>query len=161
MEQRNWQVWLAIALGGLALIVALSGRSAPIVQNYEFARPDVGSYAQAPQPPQAPEAPQAVRPGPWEQAGPGRDGYREFRGSEHDGYAYREYSGSVDGREGRFSGMHGREGFRGGPFQHRPFFGPFVLISILFKIVGIGALLFLLIRLFKKQKASASPAAGS
>lgn len=151
MEQRNWQVWLAIALGGLALLVALSGRSAPIVQNYEFARPDVGSYAQPPQPPQAPQAPQAERPDFGRHAGPGPDS----------GF-YREYRGSNDSREGPFMGMHGRDGFRGGPFGHRGFFfGPFVLISILFRLAGVGLLLFLLVRLFKKQRASATPPAGS
>lgn len=159
MEQRNWQVWLAIALGGLALIVALSGRSAPIVQNYEFVRPEVGSYAQPAQPPQPPQPPQ---PGAWQRSDPaGSDSFREFGGSNHGAYSYREYSGSVDTGEGRFSGMHGREGFRGGPPHRHGFFGPFVLISILFKLVGIGALIFLLVRLFNKQKASAAPPAGN
>lgn len=161
MEQRNWQVWLAIALGGLALLVALSGRSAPLVQNYEFARPDVGSYAQPPQPPLPP---QAVQPGMEQPVGPDAgSGFRyEYRGSDSDRPSQREFRRSDDNRHGPFMSIQRYEHFRGGPFGHGPFaFGPFLLISIAFKLAGIALLLFLLVRLFKKQKASATPPAGN
>ena len=124
--------WIAIALGGLALFVALSGR----MQSHggRFSGPQ--GYNRPPAYQAAPEAPNTPpgqfdprgQVGPQDQAGPrGRFG-------PHDGF------GPRDGFEGQMRGDGPRHGF---PF----FFLPFMLFGGLIKIAFVVLLVWLGLRL--------------
>ncbi|MBX0327502.1 hypothetical protein K2Z83_07395 [Oscillochloris sp. ZM17-4] len=142
----NWQGWVAIALAGLALMVAVGGRS------------PWGSQQQMPmwagqQPmramPQAPNAQQA----------PNAPGGRSFgRGQDGQGFM----PGQRDPRS--MMGQRGQGDFRSGPMgmmdrHSRPgFFGFFGMIFGLAKLIGLGLLAWLLLRMFN-QRRSAPPAA--
>lgn len=141
-RNRNWQGWVAIALAGLALIVALGGRGPWGGQRMAMwaERDAAQAVPAAPAAPAAPQvAPQAPEAPFGRGFGRGQDGPRFMHG------------------QGEF-----RE-FRGGPpmmmGRHGPgIFGILGLIFGLAKLVALGLLAWLLLRMFN-QRRSAPPAA--
>lgn len=144
-NNRNWQGWVALALAGLALMVALVGRNpAPNV---------TVSVGQAPVAPAAPGAPPAPQP-PFfggRGQGPGQD----WRGSQQ--------SAPPFGSEARgFGRQHGHMDHFG-PMGHRhgfPFFLPFMLVGGLIKLAGVALIVGLLVRYFRSRRDRPQPPAG-
>ena len=134
-RQRNWLGWAALALAGLALLVALGGR---------FGGPRMMAYVQAPA---APAAPRFERGQPMPFADE-RD--REFA---------RPGRG---GPEGFAPGFHGRghQGFAREGFGHRlGLLGfAFALVNTLAKLVALGLLAWLLLRFFQQRRNGPPPA---
>jgi len=146
-RNRNWQGWVAIALAGLALIVALGGRSpwgsqqsnrmmwAAGDTGAQQGGPGFGSAPQAQVAPQAPQAPQAP-------ASP-----RFGRGQGGQGFG----PGQGDHRGMMGQGMMGRHS---GPGM----LGIFGMLFGLAKLIAFGLLAWLLLRTFM-QRRNAPPAA--
>lgn len=134
-RNRNWQGWAALVLAGLALVVALGGRSP--WGGWGESRHMLYAQAQAvPQAPQAPAAPAMER-------------------------AMQEHMRAMGGH-GRM--LEGR-GFEGGPMMGRghggfSFFGIFGMIGGLVKLISLALLGWLLFRLFtqRRQQAAATAA---
>jgi hypothetical protein len=142
-QQRNWLSWAALALAGLALLVAFSGRfSGPrMVYSYESAPPAM---------PMAPAAPRFER------------GHGD-RVMPFDEQLEREIGPRGRGGEGFGPGFQAR-GFDHGPgFGRGHGFGPlgmiFGLLGLLSKLAALGLLAWLLLRLFQQRRAGAPPAA--
>jgi hypothetical protein len=138
-RNRNWQGWAAIALAGLALLVALGGRGPWGGGQMSWGRGEQ-QYA-APPAPAAPQGPGNFRP---EQDGQGR-GHGDFRFAQ--GQTPPRFFGA--GPQGG-PVMHGR--------GHPGIFGIFKLLSGLTKLVALGLLGWLLLRLFT-QRRNTPPAA--
>lgn len=128
-RNRNWLGLVAVALAGLALVVALAGRLGP----------GQIAFVQAPQAQQAPQAPDT----------------RGFPGRGDQGVAPGFQRGQGDMHPGR---GHGRPDFAPGFAQGRHgfgLFGPlamiFGLVNFLAKIAALGLLAWLLLRLFQQR----------
>ena len=147
-RNRNWQGWVAIALAGLALIVALGGhmpwggqQSNRMMMWSRGAQQGGPGFDNAP--PAAQVAPQAPQAAPQAPAGPGRG---RGRGQ-----------GNVQGNQGMMGqgmmgqGMMGRRGGLG-------MLGIFGMLFGLAKLVAFGLLAWLLLRMFMHRR-SAPPAA--
>jgi hypothetical protein len=124
----RWLGWIAIALGGLALLVALGGRMQPHWVRYHgppaFQAGPRGQFGPDAQPgPQGQFGPREQF-GPWDQAGPrGQFGPREQ-------FEFRRHWGGPS---------HG----------FRFFFFPFMLIGGLLKLLFVGLLIWLGLRLIR------------
>jgi hypothetical protein len=136
-RNRNWLGVVAVALAGLALVVALAGRFGPGLDRIAF--------VQAPQAPQALQAPQAPQ-APDMRGLPGRGDQGVAPGFE------RGQGGFHPGRG------HGRPDFAHGFARDRHgfgLFGPlamiFGLVNFLAKIAALGLLAWLLLRLFQQR----------
>lgn len=148
-HNRNWQGWVALALAGLALMVALVGRNpSPAVTIAVGA--DAGQ-AQA----------QPAQPAP-------PFGGRDWRGNAQTqpanpqgrGGDWREYDqqGPGFGPNAPFPGRghHGDFG-PGRPGHGFPFFLPFMLISGLIKLAGVALVVWLLARWFRNRRNHSQP----
>lgn len=145
-RNRNWQGWVAIALAGMALLVALGGRG-------PWNRDEMRAVATQP-PPAAMAAP----------AAPGDRFERPFAQDEFRAGP----SESFHGPDGFRDGPDRDEFFHGGPqrweqgFGHGPhgfgLFGLFGLLGGLMKLVAFGLLAWLLLRVFN-QRRNTPPAA--
>lgn len=145
-DNRNWQGWAALALAGLALMVALFGRNtAPSVT---ITMPNGPSAAQTePQVPPVPPS-RAARP----DVGPGwlepQFGPRQQPGFGP-GFGDRGPRGSWD-RRPDFGERHG---FYRAPWHHHPpFFAPFFLLFGLVRLAGVALLVWLLIKFFQGRR---------
>ena len=147
-RNRNWPAWGAFILAGLALFVALGGRSHGFERRW--AERDV--IAVAPQAPGAPQAPQTM---PFD-----REMQREMYGRDN-AEGFRFGHGPMGEREGFAMGgprgWHGEE-FRNGPRGGHGFFGPLALLFGLSKLIGFGLLAWLLLRMWSNRR-GAAPAA--
>lgn len=124
---RNRLGWIAIALAGLALIVALSGRHQE--RRWRGFGPDEynGAYGQQVVPPQAaPAPPQQAVPRPRQDFGP----------QAGPGY-----------REGAFQGWRGRGGGFGGFTRW-----PFMLIGGLFRLLLLALLIGLVLKFLGRRR---------
>lgn len=134
-RQRNWLVWLALGLAGVALLVALGGRFGG--QRFGFGVPAVAVTA--------PEAPRFADE-------------RELRRGPGGPPAFADEIRRGDGDRA----FHGR-GFDGPGFGHRHGFNPlgmiFGLVNFLTKLAALGLLAWLLLRLFQQRRNEAPPAA--
>jgi hypothetical protein len=145
-RNRNWQGWVAIALAGLALIVALGGR-APwggrqsnmmTWSTSDNAPPMVQAI---PVPPQVQQAPQAQQAPDGPRFGRGQGGHNFFmRGQDNP------------------QGMMGHGEFRAGPMGRHGgpgIFGIFGIFGMLFglaKLLALGLLAWLLLRTFMQRR---------
>lgn len=151
-RQRNWLGWAALALAGLALLVAVGGRFGGPRMAFGYADHMMMAREAVPAAPAAPAAPQAPR----FERGPGAQGV-PFQG-QLDREPRRGH-----GDQGFGPGFHGRGGpgfaFRG----ERHGFGPiamiFGLFSALTKLAALAMLVWLLLRLFQQRRAGPPPAA--
>jgi hypothetical protein len=144
-RNRNWQGWVAIALAGLALIVALGGHMpwGGRQRNMMMGAAGQPGAWQAPQGPQAPQAPQ----GPQAPAGP-----RFGRGQ---GQGQGKGWGMMG--QGRGQGMMGQNQFRAGPMGRHGGPGIFGIFGMLFglaKLVAFGLLAWLLLRTFMQRRSA-------
>ena len=149
--------WIAIALGGLALFVALSGRMQ--MQGGRFSGPmgyygpqnfQTGPGMQGQSGPQGQFDPRGQY-GPGSQAGPGMQGQFDPRGQVPQVQAgpQGQFGRGPRGQFGPHGGFQGQMGW-GGPHRGFPFFLlPFMLIGGLIKIAFVGLLIFLGIRLIR------------
>ena len=141
-RNRNWLSWAALALAGLALLVALGGR-------FGGPRLAYGSLPAAPAAPAAPLPPDA-------RFEPGRgDPSIPFAG---------ELEREIGPRARGFEGFGHHHGFRGPGFERgHGFFGPlglfFGLLGFLTKLAALGLLAWLLLRLFQQRQNGPPPAA--
>jgi hypothetical protein len=139
--QRNWLSWAALALAGLALLVAVSGRFSGPRMAYSY-------EAAAPAAPMAPAAPRFER-GHGAQVMPFDQQFEREMGPR--------------GRGGEGFGFQAR-GFDHGPgFGRGHGFGPFGMIfgllGFLSKLAALGLLAWLLLRLFQQRRAGPPPPA--
>lgn len=126
-RQRNWLGLIAVALAGLALLVAIGGRL------------DQGSrwmaFRELPAPPAMPAQPAAP----------------SMRGEGRFEHGTRPELAQGFEREERFAGRHG-PGFG----HHGSWFGPigmiFGLLNLLTKVAALGLLAWLLLRLFQQRQ---------
>lgn len=121
-RQRNWPGWAALLLAGLALFVALGGRS-PFSNVAERAAPWVEPPRAAPAAPDFRERADALR--------------EEFR------------QGRFDGERRVWSDAHPRD-FFGPPWY--AIFWPLKLLFGLAQLVALGLLIWLLFRLFSQRR---------
>jgi len=132
--------WIAIALGVVALVVALGGRARPMGWYNYGPQYGYGPPAMAPQAPQAPQAPGPQQwntpQGPGQQAGP-----QQWAGPRGD--------------RGFGPGGHGPRGF-GGP-RHFGWFFPFMLIGGLFRFALFALLIALVARWFFRRRGHQDP----
>ncbi len=129
----NWQGWVAIVLAGLALMVALGGRSSWGGRPQMTMMWSDGQSAQAvPAAPSAPQAPNAM---------PGGRGFG--RGQSSQGFT----PGQGNFRSGPM-GRHSRPGI----------FGVFGMLFGLAKLAGLGLLAWLLFRMFAQRRNGTPPA---
>jgi len=138
----SWQGWVAIALAGLALVVALGGRMSWGNQGQMMGMWPDRQAVQAQPAPQAQAAPQA----------PNASGGQSF------GRGHRGMMGDGQGMSGM---MGGRGDFRSGPMDRHGMPGMFGLFGMLFglaKLVGLGLLAWLLLRLFTQRRNAAAAA---
>lgn len=136
-RKRNWLGWAALALGALALVVALGGRFGP--GNRMSMMNDMRAVPAAPAAPQAPDMPYGRM---FERGEPGERGPMAFRGE-------RDESRFMQGRHG--------ESMMGGMMmeRHRPgmgLFGFFWLLKSLGQLVALGLLAWLLLKLFNQRR---------
>ncbi|NTU80183.1 MAG: hypothetical protein HGA45_12380 [Chloroflexales bacterium] len=136
-RNRNWLGLIALVLGGLALVVALGGRFGPhMAYSYQAAVPAV---------PAAP-APDAR--------------FERGRGGPPAFFSQREPQGMARGDES-FGRGHGPMMGRG--FGRGHGFGPlgllFGLVNLVTKLVALGVLAWLLLRLFQQRRNGPPPAA--
>jgi len=137
----NWQGWVAIVLAGLALMVALGGRSS---RGGQQQMPMWSAQQSAPAVQAAPQAPGAAQ-APNMMSG-GRGFGRGQSGQAQQGFA----PGQGDFRSGPMGmmGRHSRPGI----------FGIFGILGMLFglaKLVGLGLLVWLLFRVFTQRRNAA------
>lgn len=148
-RNRNWLGIVAVALAGLALVVAIGGRFGPGGRQMAY------YYGQAPQAPAAPQAPQAPLPpmgeGRFER---GPDGFHGRGGPESFGPGFHGRGGPEGFGPGFAQGRHG--------FGHG--FGPlgmiFGLVNFLTKVAALGLLAWLLLRLFQQRQVPPAAPAG-
>ncbi|NNJ10771.1 hypothetical protein EKD04_010565 [Chloroflexales bacterium ZM16-3] len=142
----NWQGWVAIALAGLALMVAIGGRSPWGSQQQMPMWSGQQSMRAMPQAPNAQQAPDA-------------SGGRSFgRDQNSQGFV----PSQRDPRS--MMGQRGHDDFRSGPMgmmdrHSRPgTFGIFGIFGMLFglaKLIGLGLLAWLLLRMFSQRRNAA------
>jgi hypothetical protein len=135
-NNRNWQGWIALALAGLALLVALGGRNSGSAVTVRVEGPgDAQAWAQ----PVNPRAQQGPRwhdewraPAPPNAPGFGPGAQRFERGFH-----------------GGFDREHRGHGF--------PFFLPFILVGGLIKLAGVLLIGWLLLRFFRSRRDRPQP----
>lgn len=152
MERKpNWLGIAAVAIAGLALLVALGSA-------FRGGRDMFMAYGQAPQAPQAPQAsqaPQAPSGGRFERGqGAVPPGWREDQGREQ-GPAFAQ--GHHGRGEGFGPGFHGRD--RGG-FPFGPLGMIAGLVRFLVNLAALGLLAWLLLRLYQQRQAPRAAPAG-
>ncbi|NTV64442.1 MAG: hypothetical protein HGA65_13020 [Oscillochloris sp.] len=136
----SWQGWVAIALAGLALFVALNGRmsSGSMAWGSQAQTMPMWSSQQA-----APAAPQAADDTTGQSFGRGHHGMR----GDGPGMSEMMSQGRGDFRSGPMMSHHSKPGF-------------FNIIGMLFglaKLVGLGLLVWLLFRIFSQRRNAATP----
>lgn len=137
-RKRNWLGWAALALGVLALVVAVGGRFDPGGRMMAYAVPQVPAAPAAPQAPAAPFGPRFERDERGPMAFHGQRDEMRFRHERH-----------ADGMM-----MMGRHG---GPWMG--IFGLFGLLKALGQLVALGLLAWLLLKLFNQRRNGPQPAA--
>jgi hypothetical protein len=141
----SWQGWVAIALAGLALVVALGGRS-----SWGNQRQMMPMWSQ-----QQPQQAQPAQPAPQVQAPNNSSGQNFGRG-------HRGMMDNGQGMMGNGQGMMGRgDKQRGGGMMmgRSGMPGIFGMLFGLAKIVGLGLLAWLLFRMFTQRRNAAQPPA--
>jgi hypothetical protein len=162
-RNRNWFGIIALILGGLALVVALGGRFGPRMAYNGMG--GMGDYQNAaPAPPAAPAAPAVpVPPAP-----PAPPDARFGRGRGGPPAAFSQQAGPGAERMGRGNqgfgpghGPMGRDFGQGRSFGHGRGFNPLGLLFGLFntvsKLVALGLLGWLLLRLFQQRRSGPAP----
>jgi len=145
----SWQGWVAIALAGLALVVALGGRSSWGNSSWGNQGQMMPMWSNQQAAPHAQVAPQAQAPN----NNPGQNFGRGHRGM----------MGNGQGMMGNGQGMMGRgDKQRGGGMMMMGRSGMPGIFGLLFglaKIVGLGLLAWLLFRMFTQRRNAAQPPA--
>lgn len=163
-RNRNWPAWGALILAGLALFVALGGRgnsferrwaerdvvtAAASAASADAAAAAAAADAAALQAPRAPQAPHGI---PFD-----REMQREMYG-RGPGAEFRFEHGPMGRHEGFAMGgprgWHG-DGFRHGPWGGHGFFGPLALFFGLSKLIAVGLLAWLLLRMWSNRRGAA------
>jgi hypothetical protein len=134
--RRNWLVWVALGMAGLALVLALGGRMNDRRMAWNMAAGPAPAAA-------APDA-RAERGGP--------PAFAEGRGGHGGPPAFAEGRGERGGPP--MGAAYGMMGQRHGFAPLMMFFG---LINALTKLVALGLLAWLLLRLFQQRNAGGPP----
>jgi hypothetical protein len=155
-RNRNWQGWAALALAGLALVVALGGRG-PFGFRGQDRFVSVESVPAAPVAPAAPQAPGFGRGVPPEAAAEMERHMAEMQGRMAEAQSRMAQAHGRFGHDGPMMMGRGFDHGRGGPFGFFPLFG---LLRGLVNLAALGLLGFVLFTVWRQRRAPAAAASG-